>query len=102
MKTIYQKLLFLLLLLPVSMLAQSTVGGIVTDAKSKQPLPGVNVNVQGSSMGAVTDFDGKFKLSKVKKGDKLVFSYIGYADQTIEFTNQSTIVVAKQAMNLKK
>ncbi len=94
MKTIYQKLLFLLLLLPVSMLAQSTVGGIVTDAKSKQPLPGVNVNVQGSSMGAVTDFDGKFKLSKVKKGDKLVFSYIGYADQTIEFTNQSTIVVA--------
>jgi TonB-linked SusC/RagA family outer membrane protein len=94
MKTIYQKLLFLLLLLPVSMLAQSTVEGVVTDAKSKQPLPGVNVSVQGSAMGAVTDFDGKFKLSKVKKGDKLVFSYIGYADQTVEFNNQSNIVVA--------
>jgi iron complex outermembrane receptor protein len=82
MKTIYNKLLFLLLMLPFSVLAQSTVDGVVVDSKTKQPLPGVNVIVQGAQAGTSTDFDGKFKLSKLKKGDKLVFSFIGYKNET--------------------
>jgi iron complex outermembrane receptor protein len=94
MKTIYQKLLFLLLLLPFSVFAQGTLEGVVTDAKTKQPLPGVNVVVQGTTTGVSTDFDGKFKLAKLKKGDKLVFSSIGYRSETIEFNNQSSITVS--------
>ena len=65
MKTIYKKLLFLLLLLPISVLAQSTLSGIVVDSKLKKPIPGVNVVVQGTSMGTATDFDGNFKLNKL-------------------------------------
>ena len=60
MKTIYKKLLFLLLLLPFSILAQNTVSGTVLDKASGQPIPGVNVNVQGANNGVSTDFDGKF------------------------------------------
>ena len=67
MKTIYKKLLFLFLLLPASLLAQSTLNGVVVDSKSNQPLPGVNVIVEGAQQSAVTDLDGKFQLSKLKK-----------------------------------
>ena len=94
MKTIYKKLLFLLLLLPVTVLAQSSLEGVVLDSKSKQPIPGVNVVIQGASTGASTDFDGRFKLSNVKNGDKVVFSFIGYTSQTINFNGQKSISVA--------
>jgi hypothetical protein len=88
MKTIYKKLLFLMLLLPFCVLAQNTFSGKVLDKVSGQPIPGVNVNVQGSTTGASTDFDGKFQLANVKKGDKIVFSFVGYRSETIEFNNQ--------------
>jgi iron complex outermembrane receptor protein len=94
MKTIYKKLLFLLLFLPFSVLAQGTLGGTVLDSKSNQPIPGVNIVIQGSSNGTQTDFDGKFKLPKVNIGDKIVFSFIGYTSQTVSFNNQQSINVS--------
>ena len=93
MKTIYKKLLFLLLFLPFCVLAQNTIGGTVLDKVTGQPIPGVNVNVQGSTTGASTDLDGKFRLSNVKKGDKVVFSFIGYKSETVVFNNQQSISV---------
>lgn len=94
MKTIYNKLLFLLLLLPFSVLAQSTIDGVVVDSKTRQPISGVNVVVQGAQMGTSTDIDGKFKLSKLKAGDKIVFSFVGYKNQTINFENQKSLTVS--------
>ncbi|WP_298140406.1 SusC/RagA family TonB-linked outer membrane protein [Flavobacterium sp.] len=94
MKTIYQKLLFLLLLLPFSVFAQSTLEGVVKDSKSKQPIPGVNVVVQGATAGTSTDLDGKFKLAKLKSGDKIVFSFIGYKNEIVNYNGQSSISVS--------
>jgi TonB-linked SusC/RagA family outer membrane protein len=94
MKTIYKKLLFLLLLLPFSVLAQSTLEGTVLDAKTSQSLPGVNVNVQGTTNGTSTDLDGKFKISNVKNGDKIVFSFIGYSEQIVTYNGQKSISVS--------
>ena len=94
MKTIYKKLLFLLLLLPFSILAQNTINGTVLDIASGQPIPGVNVNVQGAKNGASTDFDGKFQLSNVKKGDKIVFSFIGYKASVVNYDSQKSITVS--------
>ena len=96
MKTIYKKLLFLFLLLPLSVLSQNVLSGVVLDKTSGQPLPGVNVVVLGSSKGAATDLDGKFQLTKVVKGDKIVFSFIGFKSETIEYSNQTTIKVSLQ------
>ena len=96
MKTIYKKLLFLFLLLPFSVLAQSTLSGVVLDKSSGQPLPGVNVVVSGTSNGVVTDLDGKFKLTKVVKGDKIVFSFIGLKSESIVYSNQTSITVSLQ------
>ncbi|MTH15131.1 TonB-dependent receptor [Flavobacterium sp. LC2016-01] len=94
MKTIYKKLLFLFLLLPFTVLAQSTLSGTVVDKATGQPIPGVNVNVQGSKGGTSTDFDGKFQLPNLKNGDKIVVSFIGYVSSTVTFSGQKNVSVS--------
>lgn len=96
MKTLQKKLLLLLLMLPFGLLAQNTLKGVVLDGSSKQPLPGVNVLVAGTTNGTTTDFDGNFTLNNIKKGDQIVFSYIGFKDETITYENQSTVSITLQ------
>ena len=74
-----QKLLLLvgaLFFLLLGIQAQTEATGTVKDATG-EPLIGVTVSVKGLSGGAITDFDGNFKIS-AKQGDVLAFSYIGY------------------------
>jgi len=94
MKTIYKKLLFLFLTLPFSVFAQNTLSGVVLDAKSNLPLPGVNVVVQGANSSTSTDLDGKFKLGGLKSGDKIVFSYIGYNSNTLNYSGQKEVSIS--------
>ncbi|OYQ42243.1 SusC/RagA family TonB-linked outer membrane protein [Flavobacterium aurantiibacter] len=94
MKTIYKKLLLSVLLLPFSVLAQSTLTGTVTDKASGQPLPGVSVVVQGTTNGTSTDFDGKFSLSGLKNGQVVVFSFIGYKEVSETFTGQKSVAIS--------
>jgi len=48
------------------------------------PLPGVNVILKGSKIGTQTDFDGNFTFpQKLKKGDVLLFSYVGMESQKV-------------------
>lgn len=92
MKTQFKNLLLLMLLLPVMALAQ-TVTGVVTEASSSLPLPGVNVIIKNTTTGTATDFDGNFTINATP-GDVLVFSYVGYQTQEINYTGQPTISVA--------
>ena len=57
-----------------------SVTGTVTDPTG-EPLIGVSVQVKGAKQGAITDFDGNFKLANVPQGSTLVFSYIGYVTE---------------------
>ena len=93
MKTIFKKLLFILLLLPAVILAQSTVSGTVTEQTSALPLPTVNIIIKNTTQGTATDFDGNYTL-EVKNGDVLAFSYVGYLTQEITYTGQSRIDVS--------
>ncbi|WP_179337114.1 SusC/RagA family TonB-linked outer membrane protein [Winogradskyella ludwigii] len=93
MKTILNALLFCLIILPATLMAQSTVTGSVTDKANAMPLPGVNVIIKGTSRGTSTDFDGKYSI-ELSEGEVLMFSYVGYTTQEIKFTGQSTIDVA--------
>ncbi len=67
------------------MFAQTTrITGVVTDASNKQPMPFVTVSFQGSTIGAPTDKDGKFKLSTTNQTyTKLRVSFVGYKDATL-------------------
>lgn len=59
-----------------------TTRGVVLDAETGTPIPGVNVIEKGTTNGVVTDFDGKFALS-LPKGATLQFSYIGFSSQEV-------------------
>jgi TonB-dependent starch-binding outer membrane protein SusC len=103
MKTMYQKLLLLLLLLPFSALAQSTASGTVRDNTTGEPLAGVSVIVEGTTNGTSTDMDGNYSLPNVKSGDRLVFSMIGYSNVTQTFNGQAIdISLAESAEELEQ
>ena len=72
-----------------------TIRGTIEDLK-KEPLIGVTIQVQGTSDGTVTDFDGNFVLNNVPSNGKLVISYIGMRSQTILVNNQSTFAIIMQ------
>ena len=93
MKTFLNALLFCLIMVPATLMAQSTVTGTVTDKANAMPLPGVNVIIKGTSKGASTDFDGNYSL-EVNQGETIVISYLGYTTQEIVFDGQSKIDIA--------
>ena len=67
--------------------AQTTgkITGTVTDAVTGESLPGVNIVVEGTTVGTATDFDGEFTIIGVRPGAQtLVASFVGYATQRIE------------------
>lgn len=90
MKTFLNALLFCLIMVPATLMAQSTVNGTVTDKANAMPLPGVNVIIKGTSRGTSTDFDGNYAID-MSEGETLVISYLGYTTQEIIFTGQTKI-----------
>lgn len=80
----------LLCLFSLQLMAQEReVSGTVLD-KDGLPLPGVNVFVENTSIGTVTDFDGKFDLQAPDKDNTiLVFSSLGFSTQKVALGNQT-------------
>ncbi len=74
--------------------AQITVKGTVTDAKSGVPLPGVNINVKGTTNGVSSDFDGKYSISVPNQSSVLVFSFIGSVPKEVVVGTSTTINVS--------
>jgi TonB-linked SusC/RagA family outer membrane protein len=70
-----------------------TISGTVTDAEDGQPLPGVNVLAKNTTIGTITDIDGKYTLSVPDETETLVFSSVGYAVQEVAVEGRSTINV---------
>lgn len=66
--------------------AQGVLTGKVVDAETDTPIPGANVFVEGTNNGAITDFDGLFKLEVEKNRGTLKISYVGFASKQIKFT----------------
>jgi len=81
--------------------AQTSVSGTVTDADNGGTLPGVTVLVKGTSIGTVTDMDGKYNLQVPGDATALVFSFVGMETQEIAYTGQTTIDASLNAGALK-
>ncbi|WP_406683502.1 carboxypeptidase-like regulatory domain-containing protein [Seonamhaeicola sp. MEBiC1930] len=66
--------------------------GTVLDHE-KAPLPGVSIVLKGTKIGATTNFDGKFTFpQKLKEGDILVLSYLGYSPKRIKIGKDQTVL----------
>ncbi len=77
------RIVTLLTLLLFCSIIQAQTGGIagkVLDAKTGEALMGVAVAVEGTSLGAISDLDGNYKITNVPAGKvNLVFQYVGYS-----------------------
>ncbi|MGC1240051.1 MAG: SusC/RagA family TonB-linked outer membrane protein [Chryseosolibacter sp.] len=94
------KKLLLLGLTAVLMLASSElwaqdrqVAGRVTDAEDGSGLPGVNVVLQGTTNGTVTDAEGSYSLNVPQGDGTLVFTFVGMATQEVQISGRSEINV---------
>ncbi len=82
----------LALLISQTSFAQIRTTGIVVDEQG-ETLIGVNVTVEGSTQGALTDLDGKFEISVPSQKSVIVVSYIGYQSQSFVVGARTTFDV---------
>jgi TonB-linked SusC/RagA family outer membrane protein len=64
-------------------MAQRTITGVISDEKKGETLVGATILAKGTTVGAVTDIDGKFSISVPEGTTTLVVSYVGYEAQEI-------------------
>jgi TonB-linked SusC/RagA family outer membrane protein len=72
---------------------QDTVRGRVTDAQTREPLPGVNIIIKNTSTGTSTNSSGEFELTVPSLADTLIVSYIGYQRQEIPLQGRDELDV---------
>jgi hypothetical protein len=71
-----------------------TCTGVVKDA-SGETVIGASVVVKGTTNGTITDYDGAFSLSNVKKGDVIQISFVGYKSQEVVWNGNPLSIVLK-------
>lgn len=79
--------------------SEKTITGLVTD-QSRLAIPGVNVSVKETRQHTQTDYDGKYTI-KAKKGQTLVFRFIGMKDKKVVVGDQNVINVTLENDNVQ-
>jgi len=77
-----------------------TVKGVVSE--NGVPIPSVNIVLEGSNVGTTSDFDGNFDFPiTLKKGDVLVFSYIGFTSKKVTIQDKNSVNNIDLSIDLK-
>jgi TonB-linked SusC/RagA family outer membrane protein len=89
--------------LQVAFAQQRTITGKVTSKDDGTTLPGVTVVVKATTIGTVTDANGKYTLSVPAKYDVLVVSFVGMKPQEVQIGDRTTIdvVLETDVMNIE-
>lgn len=85
------------------------IAGKVTDAATGEPLPGINIIVEGTSLGAATDLDGNYVINNIPPGKyNVIVSGVGYGKQRIEgvvvnvdFTTRLDLQMSTEAVEME-
>ncbi|MCB0632392.1 MAG: TonB-dependent receptor [Saprospiraceae bacterium] len=109
MKTYHlTRLIGLVLLLPLWGISQTnhTIRGEVRDAASDEPLIGASLAIEGTTLGVITNVDGKFLLPDVRAGEVVLqVSYLGYEQQNIQLDlrqdPQPDLIIRLQASSVQ-
>ena len=107
MKNILNKyyLAFMAVILFGSVYSQTQISGSVMDSDSMEAIPGVNVIIDGTNIGTVTDFDGNFVINTSQDAPlTLVVSYMGYGAEKVDVTSasQNINVMLSAGQNLEE
>ncbi|MBA9076638.1 SusC/RagA family TonB-linked outer membrane protein [Rufibacter quisquiliarum] len=98
-KALLFSFVFVLALVGQAWAQNRTVTGRVTDAQSGEGMPGVTVQLKGTSTASPTDVNGSYSINVPSAGGTLVFSFIGYVNQEVAVGSQSTVNVRLAADN---
>ncbi len=92
-------LLFSLLLIAGSFVMAQTVmiSGTVTSSEDGLAMPGVNITVKGTTVGAITDADGKYLFSVPANAQTLSFSFVGFQTQDVPIEGRTVINVIMES-----
>lgn len=107
MKNILNKyyLAFMAVILFGSVYSQTQISGSVMDSDSMEAIPGVNVIIDGTNIGTVTDFDGNFVINTSQGAPlTLIVSYMGYSAERVDVTSasQNINVMLSAGQNLEE
>ena len=69
------------------------VRGVVKDATTGEPMAGVNIIIKGTTIGAITDSEGRYSFASIDRNATLNFSFIGYVTQEVPLNGRSTVDV---------
>lgn len=95
MKQLRTAIIMFLLMPMLSLYAQNIdIQGIVTDAHS-EPIIGASIKVEGTTLGAVTDIDGRFSL-QAPQGSNLTVSYIGFQTKTVKANSRNLTIMLNE------
>jgi iron complex outermembrane recepter protein len=78
-----------------------SVSGTITDSDSKEPIIGASILVENTTLGSITDLEGKFVIKNIPAGSQTVLiKYIGYEDvrQSIEIKSGETVALGSIAI----
>lgn len=96
-------LLSFLILVSLGVTAQQgTINGVVIDGAFNEPLIGGTVAVEGTGVGGITDFEGKYELQVNEGTFKITFSFIGYTTIVKEVTVKAGETVTIENVTLKE
>ena len=85
-------------------LQQQVVTGKVTDSENGQAMPGVNIILKGTTIGAISDAGGNYSVTVPDRNATLVFSFIGYSTIEVPLAGRSVVDVAlvSEALSLEE
>ncbi len=78
---------------PAEIMQINRITGTVTD-KNGNPMPGVNIMVEGTSLGSISDVKGHYSIEVQNANNVLVFSFIGYVSQKVPAGNNAVINIS--------
>ena len=73
---------------------QPGVKGVITDAQTGQPMPGVNIVIEGTTIGTISNLNGEYSLPQVSRENVLVYSFVGYVTQRVAVGDQTIIDIS--------
>jgi hypothetical protein len=73
------------------------VQGTVTSAEDGSGIPGVMIQVSGTTLGAMTDADGKYTLSVPAGSNTLIFSFVGMKRVEVDIAGRTTVDVVMES-----
>lgn len=69
--------------------------GTVTDGSTGNPIPGVNVFIEGTTQGTITDIEGRYRLEFIREEEtRIVFSFVGYLGKVVGYSGQEIMDIS--------